>query len=190
MVSSPRRRARVEDGFPAVTPSARTRPRSLTTTRGHSWKRNASSSPSRSATILLGWALIQGSISRPRSSRPPSPPRARRPRPRRQRSRRPPRHTCAAAHSPPPAAHRAAPAPFASSPSRRRRAKKRFALERPLYTVRLSNRGGDVTSFVLSRFTDGLGKPLDLVSHGAPSPGRTLRLDPIDPFLTRAAAAL
>ncbi len=60
----------------------------------------------------------------------------------------------------------------------------------PLYTARLSNEGGVLTSFVLLQHRDGAGKPLDLVRQGAPYPGRTLALDPADPFLARAAKAL
>jgi len=59
----------------------------------------------------------------------------------------------------------------------------------PLYTARISNEGGVLTSFILVQHTDAAGKPLDLVRHGAPFPGRTLELDPADPFLARAAKA-
>lgn len=59
-----------------------------------------------------------------------------------------------------------------------------------LYTARLSNQGGDLVSFQLSRFTDGTKQPLDLVRRSVGFPGRTLRLDGTDPFLGRAASAL
>jgi YidC/Oxa1 family membrane protein insertase len=62
-------------------------------------------------------------------------------------------------------------------------------IREPLYTARLSNEGGVLTSFVLLQHRDGEGKPLDLVRQGAPYPGRTLALDPADPFLARAASA-
>ncbi len=62
-------------------------------------------------------------------------------------------------------------------------------IREPLYTARLSNEGGVLTSFVLVQHRDGAGKPLDLVRQGAPFPGRTLALDPADPFLERAAKA-
>ena len=59
----------------------------------------------------------------------------------------------------------------------------------PLFTARLSNEGGVLTSFVLLQHKDGAGKPLDLVRQGAPYPGRTLGLDESDAFLARAAKA-
>ncbi len=59
----------------------------------------------------------------------------------------------------------------------------------PLFTARLSNEGGVLTSFVLLQHRDGAGKPLDLVRQGAPYPGRTLGLDETDSFLARAAKA-
>ena len=62
-------------------------------------------------------------------------------------------------------------------------------IREPRYTARLSNEGGVLTSFVLLQHRDGAGKPLDLVRQGAPYPGRTLALDPADPFLARAAKA-
>ncbi len=62
-------------------------------------------------------------------------------------------------------------------------------IREPLYTARLSNEGGVLTSFVLLQHKDGVGKPLDLVRQGAPYPGRTLAIDPADPFLSRAAGA-
>jgi len=58
------------------------------------------------------------------------------------------------------------------------------------YVARLSNQGGDLLSWTLKGFKDGHGKELDLVRRDRPFPGRTLRLDPVDPFLTRANSAL
>ncbi len=59
-----------------------------------------------------------------------------------------------------------------------------------LYEARLSNQGGDLVSWTLRRFKDASGKDLDLVRRTSPFPGRIARLDPADPFATRAAAAL
>jgi YidC/Oxa1 family membrane protein insertase len=59
-----------------------------------------------------------------------------------------------------------------------------------LYEARLSNRGGDLVSWTLRRFKDASGKDLDLVRRSLPFPGRIARLDPADPFTTRAATAL
>ena len=59
-----------------------------------------------------------------------------------------------------------------------------------LYKARLSNQGGDLVSWTLRRFKDASGKDLDLVRRTSPFPGRIARLDPADPFATRAAAAL
>lgn len=59
-----------------------------------------------------------------------------------------------------------------------------------LYEARLSNRGGDLVSWTLRKFKDASGKDLDLVRRSSPFPGRIARLDPADPFTTRAATAL
>lgn len=40
-------------------------------------------------------------------------------------------------------------------------------VENELYKITFSNRGGDVTSWVLKKYTDDSGKPLDLVNHAA-----------------------
>jgi YidC/Oxa1 family membrane protein insertase len=40
-------------------------------------------------------------------------------------------------------------------------------VENELYRITFSNRGGDVTSWVLRKYTDEKGKPLDLVNHDA-----------------------
>jgi len=58
------------------------------------------------------------------------------------------------------------------------------------YVARVSNQGGDLLSWTLKGVKDGHGKELDLVRRDHPFPGRTLRLDPTDPFLARANAAL
>ena len=86
----------------------------------------------------------------------------------------------------------AAPAPRAAAPVEpiaAAAAAERSRSSEPLYTARLSNEGGVLTSFVLLQHKDGAGKPLDLVRQGAPFPGATLALDPADPFLARAAKA-
>ncbi len=64
-------------------------------------------------------------------------------------------------------------------------------LKNEVLSVTLSNRGGEVVSAELSRFrgADEEGA-LQLVRRDAPFAGRTLVYDPVDPFLTRAAAAL
>ncbi|MEO6324142.1 MAG: membrane protein insertase YidC, partial [Thermoanaerobaculia bacterium] len=67
---------------------------------------------------------------------------------------------------------------------------KNVVVTTPLYTARLSNRGGELLNFVLQRFKDATGQPLDVVRHGPGFPGRTLSLDPKDAFLQRAASAL
>jgi YidC/Oxa1 family membrane protein insertase len=89
----------------------------------------------------------------------------------------------------------AAAAPVAQAPTVRvppvaAAAEEDVTIDTALYVARLSNRGGDLRSFVLKRFKDGAGRPLDLVPAKPPFPGRTLTLDPADPFLVRAAAAL
>ena len=65
-----------------------------------------------------------------------------------------------------------------------------ISIDRPLYTAVVTNRGGALRSFVLKKYLDAKGKPLDLVRHGSPYPGVTLTLDTADPFLARAAEAL
>lgn len=59
-----------------------------------------------------------------------------------------------------------------------------------LYTARLSNRGGALLSFVLTKYPTCASQPLDLVRHDAPFPGSTLRLSSTDPTAEAAAAAL
>ena len=96
----------------------------------------------------------------------------------------------AAAAAPQPAA--AAPQPAAPAIPREpivAAAAETIEVRQPLYTARLSNEGAVLTAFVLAQHRDGAGKPLDLVRQDAPYPGRTLALDPADPFLARAAKA-
>lgn len=56
--------------------------------------------------------------------------------------------------------------------------------------LRFSNRGGELVSAELARFRGANGAPLELVRKDRPFAGRTLVLDPVEPFLARAAAAL
>lgn len=63
-------------------------------------------------------------------------------------------------------------------------------VKKPLYTARVSNRGGALVSFALTRYKDAKGEPLDLVRKGDGFRGVTLALATADPFLTRAAGAL
>ncbi|HVO50886.1 MAG TPA: membrane protein insertase YidC [Thermoanaerobaculia bacterium] len=89
----------------------------------------------------------------------------------------------AAAPAPPPAAAAVHVEPIGAG------AEESVEVREPLFTARLSNEGGVLTSFVLLQHKDGAGKPLDLVRQGAPFPGRTLGLDEADAFLARAAKA-
>ncbi len=63
-------------------------------------------------------------------------------------------------------------------------------VESGLFRATLTNRGGAVRSFILKRYQDSRGQPLDLVRQSPGFPGVTLTVDPADPFLSRAAAAL
>ena len=63
-------------------------------------------------------------------------------------------------------------------------------VKKPLYTARVSNRGGTLVSFALSRYKGAKGEPLDLVRKGDGFRGVTLGLAAADAFLTRAAGAL
>src|SRR5664279_487956 len=62
-------------------------------------------------------------------------------------------------------------------------------VENELYRIRFSNRGGQVTSWILKKYTDERGKPLDLVNHeAAPQHGYPLSLRTYDAGLTRQLA--
>ena len=89
------------------------------------------------------------------------------------------------------AAPAAAPAPEAVAPIVAT-APRQLTVKNGVLAVRLSNRGGEVVSAVLTRFQGGHGAeaPLELVRKDAPFAGRTLVYDPADPFLARAGAAL
>jgi YidC/Oxa1 family membrane protein insertase len=69
-------------------------------------------------------------------------------------------------------------------------AEESLTVDAPLYRATFTNRGGELQSFILKKFEDAAGKPLDLVRHGGDFPGFTLGLDPVDPFLSRAGQAL
>jgi YidC/Oxa1 family membrane protein insertase len=59
-------------------------------------------------------------------------------------------------------------------------------VENELYRIGFSNRGGQVTSWILKKYTDEGGKPLDMVNHeAAPQHGYPLSLYTYDPGLTK-----
>jgi YidC/Oxa1 family membrane protein insertase len=59
-------------------------------------------------------------------------------------------------------------------------------VENELYRIRFSNRGGQVTSWILKKYTDDGGKPLDLVNReAAPQLGYPLSLHTYDAGLTK-----
>jgi YidC/Oxa1 family membrane protein insertase len=59
-------------------------------------------------------------------------------------------------------------------------------VENELYRIQFSNRGAQVTSWVLKKYTDEAGKPLDLVNqNAAPKFGYPLSLYTYDPALTK-----
>ncbi len=62
-------------------------------------------------------------------------------------------------------------------------------VENELYRITFSNRGGQVTSWILKKFTDNAGHPLDLVHEGASKLyGYPLSLYTYDPGLTKSLA--
>jgi YidC/Oxa1 family membrane protein insertase len=62
-------------------------------------------------------------------------------------------------------------------------------VENELYRITFSNKGGDVTSWILKRYKDDDGKPLDLVDHAASEKfGYPLSLYTYDAGLTQALA--
>jgi YidC/Oxa1 family membrane protein insertase len=62
-------------------------------------------------------------------------------------------------------------------------------VENELYRITFSNRGGQVTSWILKQFTDNAGHPLDLVHEGASKLyGYPLSLYTYDPGLTKSLA--
>lgn len=66
-------------------------------------------------------------------------------------------------------------------------AEQQTVVENELYRITFSNRGGEVRSWILKKFTDNNGKPLDMVHDGASQLyGYPLSLYTYDPALTRA----
>jgi YidC/Oxa1 family membrane protein insertase len=66
-----------------------------------------------------------------------------------------------------PAASAAAPANVSSGPVTQAAAESTTVVENDLYRITFSNRGAQVTSWVLKKYKDDDGKPLDLVNHTA-----------------------
>jgi YidC/Oxa1 family membrane protein insertase len=97
------------------------------------------------------------------------------------------------AGAPPPAvAQSLTPAtPGASSvPAVQAAAETTTVVENALYKITFSNRGGEVTSWVLKRYKDKDGQPLDVVHQGASNLyGYPLSLYTYDPGLTKALAS-
>ena len=63
-------------------------------------------------------------------------------------------------------------------------------VENELYRITFSNRGGQVTSWILKKYRDNNGKPLDMVHEGAAKQfGYPLSLYTYDPTLTRSLAS-
>jgi YidC/Oxa1 family membrane protein insertase len=63
-------------------------------------------------------------------------------------------------------------------------------VENPFYKITFSNRGGQVTSWILKKFKDNDGNPLDLVNAGAAAQfGYPLSLYTYDPAINRALAS-
>lgn len=83
-----------------------------------------------------------------------------------------------------------APAPPVAVEPVQAAAEETVVVEKPLYTARLTNRGGALVSFTLVEHRDARKEPLELVRKGDGFPGKTLVLAAPDPFLGRAAAAL
>ena len=86
--------------------------------------------------------------------------------------------------------------PFAGAPavnsgqgaSVKAEAESETIVENELYRIRFSNRGGQVTSWILKKYTDDTGKPLDLVNReAAPQHGYPLSLYTYDAGLDKAA---
>lgn len=90
--------------------------------------------------------------------------------------------------TPPIIANVASPTPgqVAIGPSVKAESEDETILENDLYRIRFSNRGAQVTSWILKKYTNESGKPLDLVnSEAAPQHGYPLSLYTYDPVLTK-----
>src|SRR5579884_2095398 len=66
-----------------------------------------------------------------------------------------------------PAASAAAPVNVSSGPVTQAAAESTTVVENDLYRITFTNRGAQVTSWVLKKYKDDDGKPLDLVNHAA-----------------------
>ena len=85
---------------------------------------------------------------------------------------------------PPPAA--IAPAPGSPVANVKAESESETIVENELYRVQFSNRGAQVTSWILKKYTDEAGKPLDLVNpNAAPKFGYPLSLHTYDQALTK-----
>ncbi len=81
------------------------------------------------------------------------------------------------------------PLPAPGAPSVAAAAVTPITVENSLYRITFSNRGGEATSWVLKRYKDESGHPLDLVNHrAAPKFGLPLSLYTYDPALTQQLA--
>ncbi|HEY4009545.1 MAG TPA: membrane protein insertase YidC [Acidobacteriaceae bacterium] len=77
----------------------------------------------------------------------------------------------------------------ANTPAVQAAAETSTIVENELYRITFSNRGGQVTSWILKRYKDEDGKPLDLVDHAASAKfGYPLSLYTYDPALTQTLA--
>jgi YidC/Oxa1 family membrane protein insertase len=86
--------------------------------------------------------------------------------------------------TPPPAA--VVPAGGSSVASVKAESESETIVENELYRVQFSNRGGQVTSWILKKYTDEAGRPLDLVNHTAAAKfGYPLSLHTYDQGLTK-----
>jgi len=132
-----------------------------------------------SAAVMILWTVLFPS--KPEPAAPPKAPAA---------TAAPATAAPAPAAAPTAVASPASGAPRVPVPPLAAAAEETVTVDRPLYTAVVTNRGGALRSFVLKKYLDAKGKPLDLVRHGSPYPGVTLTLDTADPFLTRAAEAL
>jgi YidC/Oxa1 family membrane protein insertase len=88
-----------------------------------------------------------------------------------------------------PATAAAATAATTQTPAVQAVAESTTVVENELYRITFSNRGGQVTSWILKRYSDENGKPLDLVDHAASAKfGYPMSLYTYDPALTQTLA--
>ena len=94
-----------------------------------------------------------------------------------------------AAAAPAKASETAAKAAAAQTPAVQAAAESTTVVENELYKITFSNRGGDVTSWILKGQTDDDGKPLDLLDHVASAKfGYPMSLYTYDPALNNTLA--